>query len=93
MPMAIVMLKYGHSQQTSASHKKAGKVLKMNKSTDDNATKMAKKMISMRIEKEILEKIRELAKMDNRTVTGYVENTLKKHINTYYERNCFNDSQ
>jgi len=38
-------------------------------------------MISMRIEKEILEKIRELAKKDNRTVTGYVENILIKYIN------------
>jgi len=42
---------------------------------------MSKKMISMRIEKEILKKISELAKKDNRTVTGYVENILIQHIN------------
>jgi len=42
---------------------------------------MAKKMISMRIEKEILDKIRELAKKDfNRTVTGYVERVLINHV-------------
>lgn len=46
---------------------------------------MTKIHLPVRVEKEVLEQIKNLAKQDNRTVSGYVNNVLTDHIKEGYD--------
>jgi len=39
-----------------------------------------KKIFSLRLDDEVLERLKQLAEKENRTLSNYVETILKKHI-------------
>ena len=39
-----------------------------------------KQVLSMRLDEELIEKLRKLAESENRTLSNYIETLLKKHI-------------
>ena len=46
---------------------------------------MPKVHLPVRVEKKALERLKVLSKQDNRTLSGYVNNVLKKHIESKEE--------
>lgn len=42
---------------------------------------MAKKQLPVRVNEDVLKKLQELAKKDNRPLSNYVETVLKNHVN------------
>jgi len=39
-----------------------------------------KQVLSMRLDEELIEKLKKLAESENRTLSNYIETLLKKHI-------------
>jgi predicted DNA-binding protein len=45
-----------------------------------NIMGIEKKVLGMRLDEEVIEKLKELAEKENRTVSNLVETIIKKHI-------------